>query len=234
MPNDVYDKVFFDAIQDGARSSADAVVPLVLSLVEVRSVVDVGCGRGTWLSSFVDAGVARVLGVDGHHVDTGRLDVPGPAFLAWDLTDPLTLPDGYDLAMSLEVAEHLPPERGPSFVADLVRLAPVVLFSAAAPHQGGTHHVNERWPDYWARLFAEHGYMVVDCLRHRLWADDRVEWWYAQNMLLFVRADHADVLAAPAYADDRAVDGLPLRLVHPRLHQQWVDYALAEAVARWD
>lgn len=67
-----------------------------------------------------------------------------------DLTQPLSLGRKFDLCVSMEVAEHLPPSRADSFVADLVGLAPVVLFSAAVPEQGGTNHLNEQWPDYGA------------------------------------------------------------------------------------
>jgi hypothetical protein len=52
--------------------------------------------------------------------------------------------------VSLEVAEHLQPKRSASFVADLVALAPAVLFSAAIPGQPGTDHINPRWQDEWA------------------------------------------------------------------------------------
>jgi hypothetical protein len=86
--------------------------------------------------------------------------------------------------VSLEVAEHLPESRAASFVADLCRLAPVVLFSAAIPGQGGTGHVNEQWPGYWADLFGARGYSVSGALRWRIWNDCRVCNWYSQNMLV--------------------------------------------------
>jgi hypothetical protein len=62
--------------------------------------------------------------------------------------------------------------------------APVVLFSAAIPGQGGYGHVNEQWPGYWARMFDECGYGVSDALRWAIWNDERVEPWYRQNLLL--------------------------------------------------
>jgi hypothetical protein len=91
----------------------------------------------------------------------------------------------------------------------LTRLGQVVLFSAAIPHQGGTHHVNEQWPDYWAALFERHAYTVVDAIRPRIWNDPDVEWWYAQNTLLFVHRDSRARVSAPAGAG-------PLAIVHPR------------------
>jgi hypothetical protein len=83
------------------------------------------------------------------------------------------------------VAEHLPEDSAKSFVAALVGAAPVILFSVAIPNQGGTHHVNERWQSYWAALFAEHGYIALDCVRPAVFGDQRVELWYRQNILMF-------------------------------------------------
>jgi hypothetical protein len=65
----------------------------------------------------------------------------------------------------------------------------VVLFSAAIPFQGGTHHLNEQWPDYWAALFKNHDYVPIDCIRRGIWGNQQVEWYYAQNVLLFASAD---------------------------------------------
>ncbi|HTU82550.1 MAG TPA: hypothetical protein VMF61_10495, partial [Candidatus Acidoferrales bacterium] len=94
----------------------------------------------------------------------------------------------FDLAISLEVAEHLPESSAASFVATLTTLAPAVLFSAAVPFQGGEHHVNERWQSYWAELFERRGYTCVDCVRPRFWNDASIEFWYRQNTLVYVRA----------------------------------------------
>ena len=70
----------------------------------------------------------------------------------------------------LEVAEHIPPECADIFVESLTwGLAPVIMFSAAVPGQGGTLHLNEQWPAYWASKFAQHGYVLIDCLRPQLW-----------------------------------------------------------------
>jgi SAM-dependent methyltransferase len=214
-----YDAAFFEAHRAGARSSAEVLVPKVVELLRPKSVVDVGCGPGTWLSVFRRHGVADVLGVDGSYVDPGGLDIPTESFVAHDLTRPLRLGRSFDLAVSLEVAEHLPPESAAAFVESLVGLAPRVLFSAAIPHQGGEGHVNGQWPAYWAALFAEHDYAPVDCFRRRLWGDERVEWWYAQNVLLYVRRDSLGAMEAEPRV---------LSLVHPTLYLELVEWGLEQ------
>jgi Methyltransferase domain len=148
--------------------------------------VDVGCGRKTWLSVFAEHGIADAVGMDGDYVDRRTLLIPPDRFVAHDLTTPLRLHRTFDLVVSLEVAEHLPVACAGEFVASLTSLGSAVLFPAAVPGQGGTHHVNERWQDYWAALFAQRGYGVVDCVRWTAWARHDVEPWYEQNTLLYV------------------------------------------------
>ncbi len=102
-----------------------------------------------------------------------------------------------------------------AFIASLCGLAPAVLFSAAIPFQGGNHHLNEQWPDKWAELFKEHDYVPVDFLRKRVWQNEAVEWWYAQNTLLFVRRSFLKSNALLKAEFERASPD-QLRLVHPR------------------
>jgi len=188
---------------------------MVLDLVEPASVIDIGCGIGNWLAVFREQGIEDLLGIDGDYVEEDQLLIPPDWFLAFDLTRPIHLERRFDLVVSLEVAEHLPAERSADFIRSLVKLGPVVLFSAAIPFQGGTHHVNEQWPEYWAELFQKHDYAAIDCIRPRIWTDDRVEWWYAQNVLLFAEkkhlADHPKLKAEVAQTRSQQ-----LSVVHPR------------------
>jgi hypothetical protein len=165
--------------------------------------------------------VEDVLGIDGEHVDSELLQIPCQHFQAMDLTKPFRIGGAFDLAVSLEVAEHLPANCALAFVNSLVDLAPLVLFSAAIPHQGGNNHLNEQWPEEWAALFETHDYFAVDFVRKRIWHNEAVEWWYAQNTLLFARSD---VLAGNSLlkAEFEATNLNQLSLVHPKqyIHQQ--------------
>lgn len=219
---DAYPETFYSTSWQRASRSARRVVPLLVDLVAPRSGVDVGCGTAAWLEVLRESGVQDVLGVDGSHVTPHLLRIPQELFHVHDLSRPLRLPRQFDLAMSLEVAEHLPGTEASRFVEDLTRLAPVVLFSAAVPGQGGTHHVNEQWPEYWAQLFAARGYQVVDCVRPRIWNDADVEFFYAQNALLFVAADRMDRYPRLKAEEERR-RGEPLARVHPRRWEAALD-----------
>jgi hypothetical protein len=187
---------------------------MVLELAPIKSAIDVGCGDGGWLAAFHALGVAEICGLDGPWIGDDQLKIPASAFRRTSLDQPLPLDRTYDLAISLEVAEHLAEESAKAFVGELARAAPLVLFSAAVPGQGGLHHVNEQWPDYWAGLFAGFGFRCIDCFRLKLWDDPKIAWWYRQNLLLFAKPDL--IAAHPALqAAAHASPAAPLSLVHP-------------------
>jgi SAM-dependent methyltransferase len=218
----VYDDAYYRKLRESGRRSARVVVPLVLDLVHPQSVVDVGCGVGTWLAVFSELGVDEVLGID-RDIDRELLEIPPDRFRPFDLEEPLRLDRRFDLVLSLEVAEHLSAEHASEFVESLTRLGPDVLFSAAVPFQGGRNHRNEQWPDYWAELFRDRGYVAVDCLRRKIWQDTDVDWWYAQNMLLFVEREHLD--DEPLVKREYGLMGTSqLSLVHPTKYVYCIEW----------
>jgi SAM-dependent methyltransferase len=228
--SEYYTQSFYEQLRPGARRSAETIAPLVLGLTQASSVVDVGCGDGTWLSVFRRLGVNDILGIDGDYVGQPLLQIPPDHFLPVELTKPFNLGRVFDLAVSLEVAEHLPPDCAPVFVECLTRAAPVVLFSAAIPFQGGEHHVNEQWPDKWAALFRTHGYVPVDFIRKHIWQNDSVEWWYAQNTLLFAQSSLIEN-NAQLKSEFEKTSPNQLCLVHPRQYL-YLESQYRQAVTR--
>jgi SAM-dependent methyltransferase len=228
----LYTPQFYEAHQGGARRSARQIIPLVLNWVHANSVVDIGCGTGSWLAVVRECGIDDILGVDGHHVDQDQLEIPQDKFVPRDLTGPVDLGRSFDLAISLEVAEHLPAECASTFVASLVRLAPIVLFSAAIPGQGGTHHVNEQWQDYWANLFQKHAYVAIDMIRPAIWHDCQIEWYYRQNALIYAHKESLCQYTALQTAKDRT-NPAQLALVHPNCFEHHIGVYKTHYVPRW-
>ena len=185
-----YDRAFYEAQQDGSYRSASVIVPIVLSLFPFESVVDVGCGIGTWTRRFIEGGVPDVIGIDGDYVERSMLCIPQERFFPHDLRTPIQLDRSFQLAVCLEVGEHLPQARSRGLVDDLVSLAPCVLFSAALPGQGGIDHINEQYLSKWADLFSAHDFVALDLIRHKIWNDGEVSWWYRQNIVLFAHRSH--------------------------------------------
>jgi SAM-dependent methyltransferase len=222
---ETYAASFYQSHAEASLRSARCALGRTFGLLGVPgSVVDLGCGTGTWLQAARELGTATILGVDGDWVPRDQLVIPADRFLAADFAAPdlaaitARLPRPADLAMCLEVAEHLDAPQAPGLVGLLAGLADAVLFSAAIPHQGGEHHVNEQWPDHWATLFAAAGFRCFDLLRPALWLHPELDWWYAQNMLLFARAGSA----AEAALLRHGAPATPMRLVHP---QPWANLA---------
>ncbi len=205
----VYNERFFSSHHEASYRSATVVLPLVFSIFQPHSVVDIGCGTGTWLRAADQLGAHEYHGYDGSH--SNQLLIPPERFTLADLSLPLAAPRRFDLAMCCEVAEHVPAASAATLVDTVAGFSNVVLFSAAIPGQGGTHHVNEQWPAYWQKLFEARGFSAYDCLRPRIWNDPQVEWWYRQNLVVYVADAAASRYSLPLKTTDVAA------LVHPEL-----------------
>jgi SAM-dependent methyltransferase len=212
-----YSREFYADRYEKTIYSANTILAILLKRIPpVHSAIDIGCGVGTWLAVLRETGVEHIQGLDGSWVDQDLLVIPRTCFRHADLSRSASeLPQRYDLAICLEVAEHLPPERAEELVSFLTRLSDYVLFSAAIPFQGGVGHINEQWPHYWAELFAARSFVVGDFSRRTIWNDDRIPFWYRQNILLFSRQKADDVRL-----DSSGIDysSMPLDLVHPDLY----------------
>jgi SAM-dependent methyltransferase len=201
----------------GVRQSARTVLPFIFDLVRPASVVDVGCGTAGWLAIAKECGATEVLGIDTPEMPPDVLEIPSEEFEGHDLRCPIDIRRRFDLVICVEVAEHLPESCAQTFVNTLTKLGNTILFSAAVPQQSGKGHINEQWLDYWIALFHAVGYGYVDCLRPRLWTEQAVYWWYAQNCIVLVERESAQRLGSFAHALDRP--SMPLRRMHPFLRR---------------
>lgn len=206
--NSFYSAEFFARQNPGSRSSAQIIVPLVISAVQPKTVVDVGCGVGTWSSEFLAHSI-DAIGIDGDYVRKEDLQIPAERFKPVDLNRPprAAAIGSFDLAICLEVAEHLTPASAENLVEFLTGLAPNVLFGAAIPGQGGRGHINEQWQSYWISLFTEKGMYCHDIVRPATWSQTAVRPWYSQNTFLFTRDAREDLPSSK----------LPTNLVHPKI-----------------
>ena len=212
----LYNLKFYSKQAIGSYRSACEIVKLVKEAINPRSVVDVGCGIGTWLKVWSECGMEDIFGIDGDYIRSDQLLIPPDRFMSMNLSAPTALAKKFDFVQSLEVAEHLPEASAESFVSFLCSLGSIVLFGAAIPYQGGTSHINEQWPEYWAELFGRKGYVAIDALRERVWNNPSVEWWYCQNTVIFVQAEHLKTLEGLRECPVVPPQG-SLSKVHPRL-----------------
>ncbi len=198
--------------KDHNLSAPREIAPVIYELLQPQSVVDVGCGVGTFLYAFKEEGVKKVLGLDGPWVNRDLLAkyLTDDEFRECELEQDFVLEQKFDLVVSLEVAEHLRPESAHRFVKNLLQAGKVILFSAATPHQGGQNHLNEQWQSYWAAKFASHGYVLHDVLRPLFWDNEKVDLWYRQNIVLVTPAGYS---LPPSLSEIPVVNA-----VHPQMY----------------
>ena len=176
----------------------------------IHSAVDIGCGVGTWLKQVHTLfQTDDIQGYDGDYVDTEYLVIPKECFCPFDLEKEIPQIRRFDLAISLEVAEHLSPQRAESFVKDLCTLSDNILFSAATVYQGGVGHINEQRLSYWVDKFSKLGYEARDIIRPKIWEDTKIPVWYRQNIIFFSKNK------AMSYNKSSTI----IDIVHPELYE---------------
>jgi SAM-dependent methyltransferase len=190
--SDAYDATFWDFHDTG---DWPGLARVLLRRFPSASVVDVGCGQGLALDAFreVDPKL-RLRGFDdsptavararARQLDVWPLDIVA---LTRDQARAFTATNGrFDLALCLEVGEHLPAWHGGKLL-DVLTCGQRLIFSAAHPNQGGVRHVNERAADYWIARLADRGFRLStadEALRADVAALGLAP-WYRENIHAF-------------------------------------------------
>lgn len=214
-----YDREFYEKHRTSGGNAASAVLEIIGEHLHPVSVVDIGCGPGEWLKEAQQRFSADVLGIDGDW-NAGLADL-GLDFQYVDLEQPLVIDRTFDLAICLEVAEHLTAEAGQQLITSLTQLSDVVLFSAAVVGQPGVHHINCQWQSRWMELFEQQDFVVFDVLRPMLWDNPEIAWWYRQNIFLAVRSHSA-------LTSSDQLSSLPIMpvtdMVHPAYYEELITW----------
>jgi len=217
MNKSFYSPDFYNLISNWSESSAKQIIPVLFDFVKPNSVIDVGCGDGTWLRCFLEAGVKRIFGLDGTYVSEDLLKIDPNNFQPCDLENPPDIHEKFDLAICLEVAEHLNETSSPKLVSFLTQLSDFVLFSAAIPLQSGVNHINTHWQDYWSSQFRSQGYLPILTLRSRIWNDSQIAFFYRQNIILYIK----ESVIQSSFTLTREYEkssNIPIAVVHPECY----------------
>jgi len=216
MENSIPKYIHLDAVHN--LNAPQLIVPYIIELLNPESVVDVGCGTGTFLKCFQEAGVQHLLGIDGGWVEKDKLHFPVNCFIEANLEKPIAVNGTYDLVLCLEVAEHLSFNASDALIETLTQLGKTIVFSAAVPNQGGQNHLNEQPFSFWQKKFENHGYYFYDIFRPRFWNIKEINWWYKQNM--FLVAHHSVYLKKEIAA--KKIIGDAQVMIHPELYNYCV------------
>lgn len=216
----LYGQGFYDRQMAASLASARKYLRHLWQYLRPRSVLDVGCGRGAWLKACRELGCDTLAGYDGPWNDQSQMMDPAIAFRAIDLNERFAPSRPFELAMSLEVAEHLEPKYADRFVNSLAGCADAILFGAALVGQGGCYHVNEQMPSYWAHRFKQAGLKPFDLFRPLFWGDAEIPFWYRQNTFLYLREGSAPHRAFAERGIAEVPDIAFMDCIHPELYRQ--------------
>lgn len=125
----------------------------------IGSSQDVGAGTGGYVLRLKQSGVVAT-GVEYSSMGRWLASLQGVELREFDCSakEALSGTGKFDLVYSIEVAEHIPAELSDNFVECMIGRSDLVIFSAAAPGQGGHGHINEQDQGYWRRKFEARGY----------------------------------------------------------------------------
>ena len=213
-----YGKDFFNNLDAAVFESANNTLPLIVNFLKPQSVVDLGCGQGAWLKVFQELGVKKILGVEGEYVKGLKTYIPKENFQFHDLQKEFITDQRFDLAISLEVGEHLKTESSQTFIKSLCNLSDIILFSAAIKGQEGTMHINEQLPEYWSPLFKNNNFVPIDWVRPKIWNNKNILVWYRQNIILYANETVLTNLPPDIQSCQQNTYGNYLFRIHPELY----------------
>tara|TARA_Y100001968_G_scaffold269324_1_gene260090 strand:- start:49 stop:846 length:798 start_codon:yes stop_codon:yes gene_type:complete len=184
----LYDENFYKRQIHGSLESAKEYSKYLSNLFNLKSVIDFGCGRGTWLKGFEQIGINKLVGLDGSWNNQGKILSKKIIFKPIDLNKEIKIEEKFDLALSLEVAEHLKPTSSELFIKSITSSSDLIMFGAAFSGQPGTNHINTRPHSFWANIFADYSFKVYDIFRPKFCGNNKIKPWYQQNTFLYVKA----------------------------------------------
>jgi len=188
MENDLstfYDHHFYDKLEKEVLKSSKVLAPIIVNKYNPKSILDIGCGNGIWLKTFEDYGINDYLGTDGDYVNEDIFRADYSKFIAKNLESEVNFNKKFDLAISLEVGEHISKHSSETYIKSICKHSDLIIFSAAIPGQKGTNHINENPQSFWAELFKKQGFHPYDEIRPIIWYDSRILYWYRQNIIVY-------------------------------------------------
>ena len=125
--------------------------------IQPTTALDAGCAMGMLVECLRNRNI-QAWGVDfsEYAIQNAHPEVK-PYLWIGSICDPF--PQKYDLIVSIEVFEHLLPDQAERAAAVLCQHTQDILFSSTPYDYVEATHVNVQPPEYWADLFARHGFV---------------------------------------------------------------------------
>ena len=169
-----YDKEYYDVDCDRGHNTKyeisnpqwfsyfDTLSDQIIEQYNPRKVIDVGCAKGFLVSLLRDKGIeAFGIEVSEYAISEVRDDIRKYCNLVSILeSSEINKLGRYELAVCIEVLEHLPKEFAEEAISNLVGLSDNILFSSTPDDHEEESHVNVQPPQYWISLFKKFGYYI--------------------------------------------------------------------------
>ncbi len=185
-----YHQSFYDSVSARAEKTAQITRELISSFLTPESLIDIGSGDGVWTFTYL-SGFSNL--------NATVVDLPETQFkfinnlssrvhvIQQDFELGVNLPSSiFDLAICVEVIEHLSPRAAQELISYICKHSKVVLFSGATKGQGGTHHINENTQSFWIESMVNRGMKAYDVVRPVLSGEKEVPSYYKNNIFLYV------------------------------------------------
>ena len=163
--------------------SACKYLKVVKQVIKINSIIDFGAGTGAWLHAAKSLGIDKLFGIEKHY----QIDIKGAKILKQNVFDKVDF--RADIAVSVEVGEHILPEKSSTFIDVITSSSDIVIFGAANTHQSGDAHINCREVGFWKNLFKNRGFKLVDLFRQQFWNCRKINKAYVQNIFLYVKRE---------------------------------------------
>lgn len=204
--------------------SAHKMIGYLRNLFNIHSAIEFGCGHAHWLEAAEKLGVSDIRGLDGEWTELDQLRIDQSKFHIVDLEKPVDLKRKFDLAICMEVGEHLHQNASAQFINSICKHADLVLYGAAIPLQGGFKHINEKWQSFWAGHFHAEGYRAFDLMRPVFWSDTGIHYYYRQNALIYISQNAKELIARAERLGAELQSNPILDIVHPEKYIESADY----------
>lgn len=174
------EQINYEQISVEEKPFADRLALFMRDVVRPNMVLDIGCGPGHFVYSMRDVGV-HCIGIDIDDRIRGKQHLLCENILYSKLVS--------DVAICLEVLEHIPEEDSDEVVDQICTMfLDTLIFTAAQPGQGGVGHINCQPKDYWLKKFLRNGIrrntLMEDTLKHYC-QQGRYMGWFYNNLLVF-------------------------------------------------
>jgi len=187
----IYNDKFFEKNLEWNTPIAAQLVGVLMDYFHPGSVVDLGCGNAEFLNEFQKKGIV-VQGYEGSRSAIGKALIDRKYIKLFDLRNRIEAKERYDLALCLEVAEHIENKFSAGLVENLTDLSDTVVFTAATPGQGGHFHINEQPHEFWINIFKRMNYSYDAKTTEEVKSSMRkagILSWYCDNLMVFKGRD---------------------------------------------